>query len=85
MKNKGGIMTTTELKKRLIKRINSIEDELLLQEMSRFIDIQDDKSDTYYFTDEESKAIDEAREAYARGEFLTNEEANKEVDEWLEK
>ncbi len=78
-------MTTTELKKRLIKRINSIEDELLLQEMSRFIDIQDDESDIYCFTDEESRAIEEAREAYARGEFLTNEEANKEVDEWLEK
>ena len=76
-------MTTLELKKKLIKRINSIEDELLLQEVSRLIDAGDDESDIYYFTEEESRAIEEARESYKRGEFLTDEEANKEVDEWL--
>lgn len=76
-------MTTLELKKKLIKRINNIEDELLLQEVSRLIDTVDDVSDIYYFTEEESRAIEEARESYKRGEFLTDEEANKEVDEWL--
>jgi predicted transcriptional regulator len=76
-------MTTLELKKKLIKRINNIDDELLLQEMSRLAGIGDQESDIYYFTEEESSAIEEARESYARGEFLTNEEANKEVDEWL--
>lgn len=76
-------MTTLELKKKLIKRINNIEDELLLQEVSRLIDTVDDESDIYYFTEEESRAIEEARESYKRGEFLTDEEANKEVDEWL--
>ena len=78
-------MTTIELKKKLIKRINNIEDELLLQEVSRLIDTGEDESDIYYFTEEESRAIEEAREQYAKGEFLSNEEANKEVDEWLGK
>jgi uncharacterized membrane protein len=78
-------MTTLELKKKLIKRINNIEDELLLQEVSRLIDTEEDESDIYYFTEEESKAIEEAREQYAKGEFLSNEEASKEVDEWLGK
>jgi len=85
LKNKGGVMTTIELKKKLIKRINKIEDELLLQDISRLIDIDEDESDIYYFTEEENSAIEEARQAYARGEFLTEEEANKEVDEWLGK
>jgi predicted transcriptional regulator len=76
-------MTTLELKKKLIKRINNIDDELLLQEMSRLAGIGDQESDIYYFTEEESSAIEEARESYKRGEFLTDEEANKEVDEWL--
>ena len=76
-------MTTVELKKRLIKRINRIKDELLLQEMSRLAGVEVEESDVYFFTEEESRAIEEAREAYARGEFLTDEEANKEVDEWL--
>jgi uncharacterized membrane protein len=78
-------MTTMELKKKLIKRINNIDDELLLQEMSRLAGIGEQESDIYYFTEEESRAIEEARESYARGEFLTNDEANKEVDEWLGK
>ena len=85
MENKRGVMTTIELKKKLIKQINNIEDELLLQEMSRLAGIGDEESDIYYFTEEESRAIEEARESYARGEFLTNEEANKEVDKWLGK
>jgi uncharacterized membrane protein len=78
-------MTTIELKKKLIKQINNIEDELLLQEVSRLINTGEDESDIYYFTEEESRAIEEAREQYAKGEFLSNEEANKEVDEWLGK
>jgi len=85
LENKGRVMTTIELKKKLIKRINNIEDELLLQEVSRLIDTGEDESDIYYFTEEESRAIEEAREQYAKGEFLSNEEANKEVDEWLGK
>jgi DICT domain-containing protein len=83
LKNKGGVMTTIEFKKKLIKQINNIEDELLLQEMSRLADIGDKESDIYYFTKEERDAVEEARKQYARGEYLSNEEANKEIDEWL--
>ncbi len=75
-------MTTIELKKKLIKRINNIEDELLLQEVSRLIDTEEDESDIYYFTKEERDAVEEARKQYARGEYLSNEEANKLFDEW---
>lgn len=82
MEKKRGVMTTIELKKKLIKQINKIEDELLLQEMSRLIDIQENESDIYYFTKEERDAVEEARKQYARGEYLSNEEANKLFDEW---
>ncbi len=82
MKDKGVVMTTVELKKKLINRINKIEDELLLQDMSRLIDIEEDESDIYYFTKEEKDAVEEARKQYARGEYLSNEEANKLFDEW---
>jgi predicted transcriptional regulator len=78
-------MKTVELKKKLIKQINKIEDDFLLEEISRLAGVGNEESDIYCFTEEENKAIEEAREAYARGEFLTEEEANKEVDEWLGK
>lgn len=78
-------MKTTELKSKLINRINKLEDDLLLEEISRLIEIENEESEIYCFTDEESKSIEEAREQYTKGEFLSNEEANKEVDEWLGK
>lgn len=84
MKNKGRIMTTLELKKKLIKRINSLDDDVLLQEISRLAGIGDEESDIYYFTKEEWEAVEEARKQYARGEYLSNEEANKLFDEWLD-
>jgi len=78
-------MTTMELKRKLIDGINKLEDDLLLEEISRLIEIENEESDIYYFTEEESRAIEEARENYTNGEFLSNKEANKEVDEWLGK
>jgi DICT domain-containing protein len=77
-------MTTLELKKKLIKRINSLDDDVLLQEISRLAGIGDEESDIYYFTKEEWEAVEEARKQYARGEYLSNEEANKLFDEWLD-
>lgn len=84
MENRREIMTTIELKKKLIKRINNIEDELLLEEISRLLDVEKDESDIYYFTKEEREAVEEARKQYARGEYKNNEEANKLFDEWSE-
>lgn len=77
-------MTTLDLKKKLIKRINSLDDDLLLQEISRLAGIDEEESDIYYFTKEESDAVEEARKQYERGEYLSNEEANKLFDEWLD-
>ena len=78
-------MTTIELKRKLINGINKLEDDFLLEEISRLIEIDNEESDIYCFTEEERRAIEEAREHYANGDFLNNKEANKEVDEWLGK
>lgn len=77
-------MKTIELKKKLIKRINNIEDDLLLEELSWLIDAKGFESGVYHFTEEEREAIEEARKQYGRGEYLSNEEANKLFDEWSE-
>ena len=84
MKHKEGVITTIELKKKLIKRINKIEDEWLLEELSCLIDAKGDESDVYHFTEAERRAVEEARKQYGRGEYLSNEEANKLFDEWSE-
>ncbi len=76
-------MTTVELKKKLIKRIFTIEDDSIFQEMSRLIGIDNDEDEIYHLSDEQLKAVEEAEQQYLRGEYVTNEEAEKEIEEWL--
>jgi len=76
-------MTTIELKKRLIKKINMLESSMLLEEMSRLAGIEDDETSIYYLSEEQKDAVEQAQAQYLKGEFLTNKEANKEIDEWL--
>ena len=75
-------MTTVELKRKLIRKINSMQNELLLEEMLRLAG-SGDKSDLYILSDEQVDAIEQSQEQYRKGEFLSNEDSDKEIDEWL--
>lgn len=76
-------MSGAELKKRLIERIQKIDDVNLLGEAFRLLQPKSDDIDVYRLSEEQRAAVNEAREQYARGEFLTDDEANKNIDEWL--
>jgi hypothetical protein len=39
--------------------------------------------EVYRLNYDQKKAISEAREQIGNGQFLTEEQANKEIDEWL--
>ena len=78
-------MTTTELKKRLIKKIDAIDNDLILEEMLRWVGAEGDDEDIYHFTDEQLKAVEEAQQQYERGEYISGEEADKMIREWLER
>ncbi len=75
-------MTTVELKRKLIRKINSMQNELLLEEMLRLAG-SSDKNDLYILSDEQVDAIEQSQEQYRKGEFLSNEDSDKEIDEWL--
>jgi len=76
-------MKTTELKKRVIRKIFSIEDEILLKDVSKLIGVSCDEEEIYHLSDKQLKAVEEAQEQYLRGEYVTNEELEKEIEEWL--
>ncbi len=76
-------MKTIELKKKLIRKIYSLEDKSLLKEVSRIIGIENEENEIYHLSDEQLKAVEEAQEQYLRGEYITNEEIEKEIEEWL--
>jgi predicted transcriptional regulator len=72
----------TKLQEILIKKISSTTDERILQEVNRLLETGADE-DIYQLTPEQIAGIEESREQIKNGQFLTNEEANKEIQEWL--
>lgn len=78
-------MSSIELKRRLIEKIQKTENEDLLAEAYRLLELETEDIEIYKLNDEQRKAIAEARQQIANGQFLTDEQANKEIDEWLNK
>jgi BioD-like phosphotransacetylase family protein len=71
------------LKNKVIGRINQINDELLLAEVYRLLESTVDDSSLFQLSNNHKTAIDEAKDQIANGNYLTNEQSNKEINEWL--
>jgi len=78
-------MSTIELRNRVIDKIRKIENEDLLNEVNRLIEIETSDIEVYKFSNEQKTAIEEAENQIKNGEFLTDEEATKDIEEWLKK
>lgn len=74
---------TLDLQKKLIDKIQVTHDNRILEEVYRLLAIESDDTDIYPLNDDQQKAIAEARHQIKSGQFLTEERANKEIDEWL--
>ena len=78
-------MSTLELKQKLIHKIQGTENEVILEEVYRLLEIDSESLGVYKLNDEQKMAIAESREQIRNGQFLSDEEADKEIDEWLGK
>jgi hypothetical protein len=78
-------MSTKELKKKLIEKIEKTESNELLAEAYRLLELGTEDIETYSLSDEQKGAVEEARQQIRDGKFLTNDDANREIDEWLGK
>ena len=78
-------MSAVELRKRLIDKIQKTKDERILEEAFRLFELETEDSEVYRLNDVQKKAVTEARQQIKNGQFLTEEQANKEIDEWLNK
>ena len=90
-------MSTSELKELLIETIRNredaeslidtirnIEDAEMLQDIYQLLSVPESTT-VYKFNDDELRAIKEAEEQIRTGDYLTDEEVNKQVEEWLSK
>lgn len=78
-------MTVIELKKKLINEINQSEDAEILEEMYRLIANELSDNTIYKLSEEQINAVEEARKQFRNQQYLTSEQADKNIDEWLEK
>ena len=78
-------MSTVELRKRLIEKIQLTDDDKLLEEASRLLEVEIELSDVYIINDKQKEAIEEGKKQIINGAYLSDEESNKAIDEWLSK
>ena len=78
-------MSSLELKQKIIEKIESIEDDNLLAEIYRTLEISQADNDVFVLTPPMRIALDEGLEDVKHGRVISNDEANKEIDEWLSK
>jgi len=74
-----------DLKQQLIDRIQRTTDKGKLEEIYRLLEINFDDKEVYTLSSEQKSAIEEAQKQIKNGEFLSDEQANKEVEEWLKR
>ncbi|MBI6115733.1 hypothetical protein [Salegentibacter maritimus] len=78
-------MKTAEIREKLIREINLSDNKNLLEELYRYLNRENRTQKSYNLSDEQKLAIEEAREQINKGDYLTSEEANQEIDEWLKR
>jgi len=82
---KNVIMTTIELKNQVINRISQVSDNELLMDVYKLLENCSDDSEIYNLTDNHKIAIATAINQINNGDFLNNEQANNEINAWLNK
>ncbi len=78
-------MSTIELKQKLISKIQETVDDSLLEEALRLLNSESSEPEVLVLNKDQVNAVNEAQAQIKSGQFLSNEQANKEIDEWLNK
>ena len=77
-------MSTAELKIDLINQITNITDSFKLNEIMQFLKFQKEES-VYVTSKEDEKAILAAKKQVTEGKYITHEQLQEEIKEWLRK
>lgn len=78
-------MLTKEMKQDLIDKIKATKDENILEEVYRILEVGTQEVEMIVLTNEQKDSIDEGITDIENGKYLSNEEANREMEEWLKK
>lgn len=79
------IMSITELRKQLIEKIQSASNKSILEEILRMLELNGKEEDRVVLSAEQKAKIDRGLKDIEEGRYLTNDQANKEIEKWLKK
>lgn len=77
-------MSTSELQLKLdiINRITELKEIRVIKEIKKLLDFELEDN-LYELSSEQKNRVAEARKEYKKGDYITNEEADNEIDQWL--
>jgi hypothetical protein len=77
-------MISAKHREELIRRLNSIEDKRVLDEIYRLLNMEFD-DDIYFLSSDQKKDIELAKGQLEEGKSISSETLNQELNEWLKK
>lgn len=78
-------MTMSDLRRKIIDELSSIEDEEILREIYRMVKVESDLQPIHPLTEAERKAIDAGMKDIEEGRVFTSKEAKAQIKKWLRK
>jgi hypothetical protein len=78
-------MTVIELKEKLIKKINNTDDEQLLEHIADIIEFEHNPEYIHAMSQGEIDAVKEGLEQIKNGQCISDQEAHRQIEEWLKK
>ena len=78
-------MSVIELRKKIMERVSSIENEEILKEIYDIIGAEPDLEPMYKLTDEEKNAIEIGLKDLREGRVASSTKANELIQAWLKK
>ena len=78
-------MSTQELQQKLIAKIKNTKQNYILEEVSRLLEFEETSGHIYNLNAEQQQLIDRSLKEIDSAEYFTDEEVQKESEEWLKK
>ncbi len=76
-------MKEPAIREKLIAEIKQVENVRLLEVLYKILTSRENEE--YILNEEQISAIEEAREQYRKGKIFSNEEVDREIQQWLKK
>ncbi|HEY5327094.1 MAG TPA: hypothetical protein VIJ27_08840 [Mucilaginibacter sp.] len=79
------MLRNARLKKQLIKIIRDVDNGEMLNQIARIVHFEEKFDELYIMSPAETEAVEDGIRQIENGQWISNEESNKRIDEWLKK